>query len=360
MLAARVLAFAAGAVAVGGVVLSALRSFVVPRAQPVRLTRVVFLAVHGPFEMLNRRTASYASRDARMALFAPVALLILPFAWLVLTGAGFTLLFWGNGVESWQRAFTLAGSSIVTLGFAAPGDVPDTVLSFLAAIVGLGLIALLIAYLPAIYAAFSHRESSVAMLEVRAGSPPSAVQMIVRYHAIHGMEELDGLWPHWEAWFAELEETHTSLASLPFLRSPQPDRSWVTAAGAVLDAASLVSSTLDRPRTPEAELCIRGGFVALRAIADFFGIRYDPDPQRGDDISITREEYDAACAELEEAGVALRADRDEAWLDFAGWRVNYDTVLIALAALVMAPEAPWSADRAGPYVRPPIWRPHRR
>jgi hypothetical protein len=94
--------------------------------------------------------------------------------------------------------------------------------------------------------------------------------MIERYHRIHGLERLSQVWPAWEAWFAEIEESHTSLPALVFFRSPQPDRSWVTAAGAVLDAAALTAATLSIPHDASADLCIRAGFIALRRVADFF------------------------------------------------------------------------------------------
>jgi hypothetical protein len=113
----------------------------------------------------------------------------------------------------------------------------------------------------------------------------------------------------------------------------------------VLDAASLINSTVDVPHDPQAGLCIQAGFQALRHIADFFSIPHNPDPMPGDPIHVTRAEYDTACEQLAREGIPLKADREQAWKDFAGWRVNYDTVLIALATLTMAPEAPWSSDR---------------
>jgi hypothetical protein len=121
------------------------------------------------------------------------------------------------------------------------------------------------------------------------------------------------------------------------------------AAGTVLDAASIWSSCVSPPETRAAGgIAIRGGFIALRRIADFFGIAYDPDPQPDDPISITREEFDEAYRSLAEAGVPVQADTDQAWVDFAGWRVNYDTVLLALAEITMAPYAPWTSDRSAP------------
>jgi hypothetical protein len=120
----------------------------------------------------------------------------------------------------------------------------------------------------------------------------------------------------------------------------------VTAAGVVLDAASLMLSTVDITREPRAAFCIRSGYLALRQIAAFFQVVYDNDPDPDDPISIDRDEFEVAYAYLAQTGVPLVADRDQAWRDFRGWRVNYDTVLIALATLTMAPYAPWSSDRS--------------
>ena len=93
---------------------------------------------------------------------------------------------------------------------------------------------------------------------------------------------------------------------------------------------------------------MRAGYLALRDIAGFFGIPFDPDPAPDDRISITRAEFDAAMAQLAAAGVPLVDDHAQAWLAFAGWRVNYDGVLLALAQITMAPVAPWTSDRSAP------------
>ena len=85
--------------------------------------------------------------------------------------------------------------------------------------------------------------------------------------------------------------------------------------------------------------------MALRRIASAYGIRFDPDPTPTDPISISRDEFDQLLAQLAEIGVPLKSDRDQAWRDFAGWRVNYDTVLLTLCGLLMAPQSPWSSDR---------------
>lgn len=350
-----VVSMVAGVLLVVVVLDSAVRTFVLPRGVVVPYTSAVFIGIRRAFNVFARQSRTYEARDRVMALYAPTALVVLPATWLVLVLGGFMLMFHGLGVTSWREAFGESGSSLLTLGFVHPRDVPTTVLAFCEAALGLFLLALLISYLPTIYSAFSRREILVAHLTARAGAPPSPVDLLVRAHRIERLYDLDDLWVSWQLWFAEVEETHTSLASLTFFRSPKPDRSWVTASGVVLDAAALVNSTIEGPWQPMAALCIRSGFTALRSVADFFGIDYDPDPAPSDPISIARDEFDDVCRRMAAVGVPLREDRDQAWRDFAGWRVNYDRVLLALAGLTMAPYAMWSSDRSI-VIRPRIAR----
>jgi hypothetical protein len=114
----------------------------------------------------------------------------------------------------------------------------------------------------------------------------------------------------------------------------------------VLDTAALTLAVVEVPSDPQASLCLRAGYLALRRISDFFEIPYNPNPQPGDAISVTRAEFDAACADLAGQGLPLKPDREQAWRDFLGWRVNYDAVLLRLTGLTLAPKAPWSSDRA--------------
>lgn len=355
MIALRALAFLLGAFIVGATILSAVRTFVLPRAQQVHISRVVFLAVRWVLRLLAPSSAPYERQDRVMALFAPLSLVMLPGAWIALETAGFTAMMWAVGEQPWRHAFVVSGSSLLTLGYERPEHFAGVVLSFAEATVGLGLVALLISYLPSIYAAFSRRETAVSLLESLAGAPPSAMVLIRRHHRIVGLERLEKLWERWEEWFADVEESHTSIAALVFFRSPQPHRSWVTAAGCVLDAASLTVSCLDRPPSPAAQLCIRSGFVALRRIADFFSFPYDPNPKPDDPISVRRDEFDKVWDAMAADGIPMKADRERAWRDFAGWRVNYDTVLLGLASVTMAPDAPWSSDRRVRLSAPTFW-----
>jgi hypothetical protein len=322
-------------------VISAVQTFVLPRAAPDPIVRAVFRGLRQLLNFAVRRQRGFAQRDALMAFYAPVGLLALVPTWLCLIGLGYTALFTALGVRPLYAAFQLSGSSLLTLGFSHGSGWGVEILTFSEAGLGLMMVAILIAYLPTIYAAFARREAAVAMLEVRAGSPASAVEMIKRYHRLHGLTQMKTLWEAWEVWFTDVGESHTSLAALVFFRSPKPQHHWVSAAGAVLDAAALMNAVVAAPHDLQADLTLRAGYLALRSIADYFRVRHNPAPAPGDPISLTRADFDAACADLAAQGVPLRADRDQAWHAFAGWRVNYDTVLLALAEITMAPEAPW-------------------
>ncbi|HEX9070264.1 MAG TPA: hypothetical protein VF807_15950 [Ktedonobacterales bacterium] len=347
MLVLHVVAILAGALIIAGTIMSAVRTFIVPRAGLTHLTRWVFIALRAIFDLFARLMRSYEQIDRLFALYAPIGLLLLPAAWLFMVGIGFTLIYWGLGVGSLYVSYVLSGSSLFTLGFANPiGWSAHTVL-FAEGAVGLGLITLLISYLPTMYSAYSRREALVTLLEIRAGTPPSALEMLRRYKTFHGLDHLSEVWTQWEEWFVEMSETHTSLTAIALFRSPHPYRSWVTAAGTVLDCAALLVSTVDTPTDPHVHLCIRAGYLALNNIASQFNIKVPAHPTvEKNAISISREDFEKACDKLIMKGLAVKADRDKAWQDYAGWRVNYDVALLALCRLFIAPITAWSSDRA--------------
>lgn len=360
LFAVRTLALFAGLVLVFVTLESTIHTLIVPRAINTPLTRWYYMALNRVFRLritLARRN-TYETRDRIMAMYAPISLFLLPFAWLSLVMLGYMMIFWGLQYGGLWESLVLSGSSLLTLGTIVFPDARPivTLFMFSEAMMGMVLVALLIAYLPTMYTAFSERERLVMKLATPAGVPPSPVTMITRLYNIGDMGDfetnLNAIWQNWRDWFTSIDESHTSYAPLVFFRSSKPAQSWVTSAGVVLDTAALANALLDISHDARADLCIRAGYVALRDIADFFDIHYDPDPAPGDPISIAREEFDMVCEELEAAGIPLKADREQAWQDFAGWRVNYDTVLLRLAALTMAPYAMWVSDRSMPNLPP--------
>ena len=342
----RSVVFLLGLALVIGTFFSALSTFVLPRSARSQLNRALFGLLRQVFKKLIRFAKTFVQKDAIFAYYAPIGLMLLVPTWYMLMTIGYAAMYWGLGVGDFLTDIRLSGSSLLTLGFATSENLLVNLLVFSEATLGLILVALLIAYLPTMYSAFSRREEFVNLLEVRAGDPPSSVEMLLRFNRIHGLERLAEYWSSWEVWFADLEESHTTLPMLVFFRSPRGNQSWITAAGTILDCAALTLSSLDVTYTPAAALCIRAGFLSLRRISDYFGIPYPPDPHFPQvPISIRRVEFEAVLDQLKEAGLPIKADREQAWQDFAGWRVNYDHTLLALCSLVMAPPAFWSSDR---------------
>lgn len=334
---------------------SALSTFVLPRAARSQLNRIVFGLLRRIIDFILHFAKTYGRRDGIMAYYAPIGIMLLLPTWYLLTLLGYSAMYWALGVGNLFAVIRLSGSSLFTLGFDISKTPVVTVFAFSEAMIGLMLVGLLIAYLPTMYSAFSRREQIVNMLEVRAGSPPSALEMLLRFHRNHGLEKLSDYWKVWEAWFADIEESHTTLPALIFFRSPRSENSWVTAAGAVLDAASITLSAIEIPYDVSAALSIRAGFLSLRRIATYFDIPNPQSPHYPDHpICVDRKEFDELLNQLAAAGLPLKADREQAWRDFAGWRVNYDRALILLCGLVMAPQAPWSSDRAPQFKLPPL------
>ena len=356
MLAVRVLAFVAGALIVQGVLRSAIKTVVVPRGENSKLTRLVFLTSRAVFDLVAKTRKDDVARAATLAKFAPSSLILLTASWALITIIGFVPMYWAGDTHTLVESLYLSGSSVTTLGFVAAQGWFETLLSVVEALIGLGLVALLISYLPTIYTLFNRREVEVVKLDVRAGSPPSALAMLRRFHRIGWLDQLDETWIAWEDWFTELEESHTSHPSLAFFRSQRINSSWITCAGAVLDTASIQMSCLDFPFNARASITVRSGFMALRAIAGYYGVPFDDAPEPNAPISIYREEFDLLWIELEREGLPLRSDQEQAWRDFAGWRVNYDVPLLALCALADAPATSWSSDRIDGYHRPTLRR----
>lgn len=166
----RVFFFAAGLALVGWTLLSAVRTVVLPRSAQSVLSRAVFRGLSTLFRLLAGEKASFVWRDRVWALFSPLALLPLAATWVVLVEVGFMLMFRAVQDDGWSEAFFLSGSSLLTLGFAPADTFGERVLAFGEATIGLGLVALLIAFLPTLYSNFQRRE-------VKVGEPrPSAAE----------------------------------------------------------------------------------------------------------------------------------------------------------------------------------------
>lgn len=339
----RVLAFAAGAFLVIVTLSAAVRSFVLPRNEAVRLNSYVFRPLRWVFDFAAALRHTFGGRDRVQAHYAPVALVTLPVAWLAVIAAGFTLMYWGLNEGDLLECYQLSGSSLLTLGTHKTRGPIVTAFTFAEATLGLLLMTLLISYLPTIYQAFSRRELVVARLELRAGTPPSACALLSWLNRSGSLLDDAAQWEQWEAWFVEIEESHTSLPILSFFRSPQPGRSWVTSAALILDTAALMFSVVETERDRQAELAFKAGCLSVNRVYRFFSesIRTKATPILPDNEPIEdpgRADFDHACNDLEAEGLLLRPNRDNAWEQYRELRSRYATAIDFMARITMAPE----------------------
>ncbi|TGE20402.1 hypothetical protein E5K00_20615 [Hymenobacter aquaticus] len=339
----RIAAFLGGAFLVVTIILSAIRSFVLPRNESVLVNNWVFMAIRYLFSFLAARHRTYAARDRVMALYAPVALVMLPIAWLILLSLGYTGIYWALGEGSLSVSYLLSSSSLLTLGSVEASSFIISVFTHSEATFGLLLITLLISYLPTMYQAFTRRELVVARVELRCGTNRTATELILWLNRTGSLADDGPQWKIWEEWFVEIEETHTSLPILSFFRSPQPGRSWITTADLILETAAVVISTVEQQRDPDMELCFKAGCVAVNRVSRYFQDRAQAEPAEAisseDPIEDpTRRDFFRTYDQLREEGVSLRPDREEAWHKYQELRSRYSEAARFMARLVMAPE----------------------
>ncbi len=344
------LGFAVGLFVVMGTLSSVVGTLVVPRGINSRISRVVDRTLDAGFLQLARLVRSYEHRDRILAWQSPLSLPVRLAVWLGLLVAGFALLLLPSLDGRLGQAFSDAGSSMFTLGYAAPVGSGSTTLEYLAAFTGLVVIGLQVGYLPTLYAAFNRRETEVSLLGSRAGVPAWGPEVLARTR--WGIDDgdtrpvLEELFAAWERWAAEVAESHTTYLTLARLRSPRPLSHWLISLIAVMDAAAL-HLALAPSREPKlaARLSLRMGFVALEQIARAMQLPVpeEADPDRP--VSISFDEFRAATGMLRELGYPIERTDEQAWPDFRGWRSNYDAAALLLARQLDAPPALWTGTR---------------
>lgn len=338
--------FAVGVFVILATAGSVLRTLVLPRGLPSRLS--VFVSqnfVWRSFLLIANRFKQYESKDRVLALAAPVTLLTVLVTWLLLFLAGYALVLWPIIGGSFTTSLREAGSSLLTLGFAAtPGGAPAAA-HFVAAFTGLIVVALEISYLPVIYSAFNRRETLITLLQSRAGAPAWGPEILRRHKTVELLDNLPDLYAGWERWAADVAETHANYPVLVWFRSPHALRSWITGLVAVLDSAAMYQSLCPATAPKEARLFLRMGFLCLRDIASVLGIPFESDPFPDDPIQLEYEDFLGAIHLLESVDFPMERAPEEAWDHFRGWRVNYEAVAYALADQIVAPPGPWSGPR---------------
>jgi hypothetical protein len=337
---------------------SVVRNLVIPRSRPGGVARAVDRAVDKAFRLATRRCSSYESRDGILAAQAAVYLIAVLVTWLASYLVAFALQLWPL-THHLGGAFRESASSLLTLGFDSTIRVAPTALDTLAALAGLVVIAVQIAYLPTLYAAFNRRETEVTLLGARAGTPPWGPELLARTR--YGMrtrtDDLPDFYAGWERWAADVAESHANYPVLVRFRSPQPLSSWLVGLLAVLDSAAMHLALCPSQERYETRACLRMGFTALRQIGVALGLRVDFDPDPDVPLTLTYDEFRQGVARLEEVGFPIERTAEDAWPHFRGWRVNYESLAYAVAEATDAVPALWSGPRRWSHEPMPPQRP---
>lgn len=329
------------------------QSIVLPRPTPVALRPGGGL-VWGLWylcRVVATRLRSPNLRDLVLGTFASLAVVALLLCWVAGLIVGYGLMLDALPMEE-QPAITNLGSalyfsgvSLLTLGF---GDIVATggaarALVLTEATSGLATMALAITFLFTLFGAYQRREVLVVRLSARAGAPPSGVNLLEAYARLEMLQDLSVLFEQWETWAAEVLDSHLSYPILAFFRSTHDRQSWISALGAVLDAAALVVTTVDGQPRGAATMLLKVGTHLVEDLAQYFRLQPAFVPY------VERWEFDEARLRLAAVGYGLR-DAEAAWAAFVKWRTDYAGALNLMCALWVTPPAQWMGDRS--YVRP--------
>jgi hypothetical protein len=359
-----VVATIVGLVVVAMTVADVVLTMVLPRRPSgiERLSLQVNRCVRVGFVLASRLAKTYERQDAILAPTGPVALMVQLLFWAACLVLGFGLILVGAG-NSFADGLLQALTALFTVGAVHSGGTADTAVDIAVGAIWVVIVALQIAYLPALYSSFNRRESLVALLESRAGVPAWGPELLARHQLVGITDTLPDLYAAWEGWSADVAESHTTYPVLLLFRSPEPWYSWVLGLLAVLDAAAMHLALAPSRASSQARLCLRMGFTLFNRIATTLRIEVDEDPNPEGPIQLTFAEFERAVVMLMSVGFDTERSAEEAWADFRGWRVNYENVAYSLADRFTVPPAPWSGQRrhmrSGPVEprRPPQRRP---
>jgi hypothetical protein len=327
-------------------------SVVVPRRAPRagRLLRLSGYAIPNAWRLwrwIGLRIASAERREVFLGTFSSLMLVVLLVAWVAGLVLGYGLVFDALRAqikpepEDLAASLYFAGTSLLTLGFGDFVAVSGVarIMALVAAASGLGLFALTITFLFSLYGSFQRREVAVVVLEAGAGAPPSGVTLLETYALAGILDDLPRVFRDWQAWAAEVLDSHLAYPILAYFRSSHDNDSWISSLGAVMDASTLVLTTIEDGPKGWAKLSRAVGGHCLEDLVQYFRL---PDEA---DVGVERSEFDEARARLAHAGYKLR-DADLAWANFSRLRLEYAGRVNALAHYWATPPAQWIGDRS--------------
>lgn len=346
------LAFAAGIACLFIVLLDAFQTIILPRRATgrFRLTRIFYIATWKPWIFFAKRIHHPRKRETAFSFYGPLSLIFLLVVWAAAMVMGFALIYYSLGSPFNDAKFRpdiladlyVSGTTLFTLGL---GDVVPLTRAARSLIVfesgtGLGFLAVVMGYFPVLYSAFSRREVSIALLDARAGSPPTAAELM-RRHSQQGAEQaLAVLLIEWERWSAELLESHISYPLLCYFRSQHDNQSWLSALTAILDTSAILISGINSQEARQAQLTFAMARHAVVDLAQVFSLQPINDaPDR-----LPPDQYERLFNVLCESGASVCHDNHSSER-LAAMRVLYEGYAEALSRYLEMPLPPWITDR---------------
>jgi hypothetical protein len=347
----RILAVIFGIILIVAILQDSFESIVLPRrvTRRFRLSRMFYLSTWAFWSAIARKMRQGNRREFYLSYYGPLSLILLLIIWAGILILSFALIQWGlrlpmnppEKVTSFGTYLYMSGTTFITLGL---GDV--TPLSgmgrFLAVAEaggGFGFLALIIGYVPIIYQAFSRREINISLLDARAGSPPSATEMLRRHYRAQRIEELVQFMRDWERWSAELLESHLSYPVLTYYRSQHERQSWLAALTTVLDTCALLIVGFENITTPT----IRNTFAIARHAAVDLAQVYGTPPVNPKFNRLPPDDFSRMRDSLAEVGLHFShgADTEKHLSDI---RRMYEPFVNALSDHLLVSLPPWMSE----------------
>jgi hypothetical protein len=290
-------------------------------------------------------------RGAFLSVYGPLSMLALLITWVLGLVLAFTLLHWAldttlhtpEGRQDFGTYLYMSGVIFFTLGF---GDVTAAhpagrMLTVVEAGMGFGFLAVVIGYLPVLYQAFSRREVTISMLDARAGSPPTAGQLILRLAQARHPDAVDPFLVEWERWSAELLESHISFPVLSYYRSQHDNQSWLAALTVILDTCALLLATVKGSAPYQAQLT----FAMARHAAVDLALIFRTPPRTPEPDRLPPDRMRQLCEDLQAAGLVTRGG-PAAGERLAELRAMYEPFVTTLGAYFLLTVPPVVPDKA--------------
>ncbi len=347
-------AFAAGVAIFLIVLWDAFEAIILPRrvTRKFRFARLFYRSTWSVWKFATNLVSSRKAKESLLGFYGPLSLLVLVGVWAVGLVVGFGFMQYGagsavvmtGGQPGFQTDMYLSGTTFFTLGLGdvIPRSGLARVLVVIEAGFGFGFLAAVIGYLPFIYGSFSKREVDISLLDSRAGTPPTAGELLRRHSYLHGQEALRELLKDWEHWCAELMESHLSYPVLAYFRSQHDNQSWIASLTAILDTSALVMVGIDGACEKQAELTFA---IARHAVADLSQV-FGTAPAALPHDRLPAEQLRHIRDILSQHGLNLR-DGEEADRRLQELRRMYEPYVYALAAHLSQTLPPWIPQKKG-------------